>query len=151
MCIRDRGVGRTSLDWNTYLRNRKTGRTYQLNGHYGATASLLQNLSDTYPEINLIGIRLCTSRDFGNAMRNYVEYEDRDKVHKEWRRHGSVAMKGKGYDSLFAISCNSLDNDVEFEVQEDATKAQIRSAFKKTLKSKSMNKKILSEFVDLVA
>ena len=145
------GIGRTSLDWNTYVRNRKTGRTYQLNGHYGATSSLLQNLSDTYPEINLIGIRLCTSRDFGNAMRNYVEYEDREKVHKEWRRHGSVAMKGKGYDSLFAISCNSLDNDVEFEVQEDATKAQIRSAFKKTLKSKSMNKKILSEFVDLVA
>ena len=77
--------------------------------------------------------------------------DNREKVQKEWRKNGSVSLKGNGYDSLFAISCKSLDNDVEFEVNEDATKAQIRSAFKKTLKSKSMNKKILSEFVDLVA
>ena len=145
------GLGRTSVNWNTYLRNRKTGRTYQMNGQYNSTVALLENLGDTFPEVNLIGIRLCGNREFGHTMRGYVEYEDRDRMHRLWRKNGSVALKGKGYDRLFAISCNSLDNDVEFEVNEDATKAQIRQAFKKTLKSKSMNKKILSEFVDLVA
>ena len=44
-----------------------------------------------------------------------------------------------------------LDNDTEFEVKEDATKSQIRSAFKKSLNGKKMNKKILGEFVELIA
>ncbi len=145
------GIGTSSVDYNTYIRNRKTGRTYHCNGHYGVTSALLTNLGHSFPQVNVIGIRLCSNREFGSALRGYVDYDNREKVQKEWRRNGSVSLKGNGYDSLFAISCKSLDNDVEFEVNEDATKAQIRSAFKKTLKSKSMNKKILSEFVDLVA
>jgi ribosomal protein L23 len=40
---------------------------------------------------------------------------------------------------------------VEFEVAEDATKTQIKSAFIKSLKSKKMNKKVLGEFIELVA
>ena len=42
-------------------------------------------------------------------------------------------------------------NDDEFQVQEDATKAQIKRAFVKSLKNKKMNKKVLGEFVELVA
>jgi hypothetical protein len=44
-----------------------------------------------------------------------------------------------------------LSNDTEFEVKEDASKADIKRAFAKTLKGKKMNKKILSEFIELVA
>ena len=36
-------------------------------------------------------------------------------------------------------------------VKEDATKAEIKRAFGKSLKGKKMNKKILSEFIELVA
>jgi ribosomal protein L23 len=43
-----------------------------------------------------------------------------------------------------------MSNSAEFEVEEDATKTQIKNAFAKSLKSKKMNKKILSEFVELV-
>ena len=39
----------------------------------------------------------------------------------------------------------------EEEVKEDATKAEIKRAFGKSLKGKKMNKKILSEFIELVA
>ena len=46
---------------------------------------------------------------------------------------------------------NEMNKDVEFEVDEDATKAQIRSAFKKSLNKSKFNRKILSEFVELVA
>ena len=38
-----------------------------------------------------------------------------------------------------------------FKVAEDASKAQIKSAFVKSLSSKKMNKKILGEFIELVA
>ena len=39
----------------------------------------------------------------------------------------------------------------EFDVDEDATKAQIKRAFVKSLKTKKLNKKVLGEFISLVA
>ena len=45
----------------------------------------------------------------------------------------------------------ALATEDEFEVKEDATKAEIKRAFGKSLKGKKMNKKILSEFIELVA
>ena len=56
-----------------------------------------------------------------------------------------------GYHKYFGISSSALSNDSEFEVKEDATKAQIKKAFAKSLKTKKMNKKILGEFIELVA
>jgi len=49
------------------------------------------------------------------------------------------------------MASQSLRNDAEFEVEDDATKAQIKKAFFKSLKNKKMNKKILGEFIELVA
>ena len=49
------------------------------------------------------------------------------------------------------MSANSLAEDPEFDVHEDATKAQIKRAFVKSLKTKKLNKKVLGEFIELVA
>ena len=43
------------------------------------------------------------------------------------------------------------DNDAEFDGDLNATKAQIKRAFAKSLNRKKMNKKILGEFIELVA
>ena len=43
------------------------------------------------------------------------------------------------------------DNKAEFEVAEEATKAQIKKAFSKSLGNKKMNKKILSSFIERIA
>ena len=53
--------------------------------------------------------------------------------------------------TYFGLSSTALSNDTEFEVEEGATKAQIKRAFTKSLTAKKMNKKILSQFVDLIA
>ena len=42
-------------------------------------------------------------------------------------------------------------NESEFEVEDGATKARIKSAFKKSLSAKKMNKKVLGEFMSLIA
>ena len=60
-------------------------------------------------------------------------------------------MNGTGYHKYFGISSVSLVNDSDFDVDKDATKTQIKNAFVKSLKSKKMNKKILGEFVELIA
>ena len=49
------------------------------------------------------------------------------------------------------MSSNTLSQDTNFEVAEDATKGQIKKAFVKSLKVKKLNKKVLGEFISLVA
>ena len=45
----------------------------------------------------------------------------------------------------------ALAQDTDFKVSEDATKSQIKNAFVKSLKTKKLNKKVLGEFISLVA
>ena len=49
------------------------------------------------------------------------------------------------------MSSSAIANDGEFEVEEDATKAQIKRAFVKSRGAKKLNKKILSQFMELIA
>ena len=69
---------------------------------------------------------------------------------KDWKKEKAFSIKPSGYHSYFGLSATALANEDEFEVQQDATKAQIKRAFVKSLKSKKMNKKILGEFIELV-
>ena len=147
--------GYNSIPSNSYLRDRKTGRTYLHKGDYyhHTTQVLLRNLRDNFSDTNFIGIRILASRDANYFLRTYLEYQtdEVEKYMKIWRKQRAFAIKGIGYDTYFGLSSSALDNDTEFEVKEDATKSQIRSAFKKSLNGKKMNKKILGEFVELIA
>ena len=60
-------------------------------------------------------------------------------------------IRNSGYDAYFGMSCAALAQDVEFDVDEGATKSKIKSAFAKSLKTKKLNKKVLGEFISLVA
>ena len=137
------------------LRNRKTGYTYSCEGlgrWADVTDLLLKNLRQTFPNTNLIGIRVLANRDAGQFVREYAGYEDNtyDIIMKRWKKERSFTIKNSGYHSYFGLSANALANEDEFEVQHDATKAQIKRAFVKSLKTKKMNKKILGEFIELV-
>ena len=70
---------------------------------------------------------------------------------KRWKKEKSFAIKSSGYHTYFGLASSALSNEDEFEVHEDATKAQIKKAFNKSLRSKKMNKKVLGEFIELVA
>ena len=60
-------------------------------------------------------------------------------------------MEDVGYNVYFGLSAKSLANDSEFQVEDDATKAQIKRAFVKSLSAKKFNKKVLSKFMEFVA
>ena len=68
-----------------------------------------------------------------------------------WKKTRAFSLKDTGYHSYFGLSANALSQETEFEVAESATKTQIKSAFVKSLRTKKMNKKVLSEFIELVA
>jgi len=147
-------IGINSLGPHCFLRNRKTGITRSLGGEwYEMTDVLLEDLKATFPDMNFIGIRVLESRDAKQFIRRYcgVFNDDYDKAELSWRKDKAFTIKNSGYHSYFALSANSLSQETGFEVREDATKTQIKSAFVKSLRTKKMNKKILGEFVELVA
>ena len=144
-------VGLNALSSNSFLRDRKTGHTYSLKSDL--TKVLLHNLRDKFPSVNFIGMRILQSRDVGYFVRGFTGWvsSDYDKIMNSWKKEKSFSIKNSGYHTYFGLSSSALSNDAEFEVASDATKTQIKSAFVKSLKTKKMNKKVLSEFVELVA
>jgi len=147
-------LGLNTVDCNTILRDRKTGNTYSLSGEWwNVTDVLIRNLRDKFSDINFIGIRVLESRDSGAFIRRYCGFygDEYDKVMSSWKKEKAFTIKKSGYHSYFGLSASALSQDTEFDVAECASKSQIKSAFVKSLKSKKMNKKVLGEFIELVA
>ena len=91
-------------------------------------------------------------RDSTSFIRRFVEdYNKSEKLISRYKKEKSFAMKDVGYQTYFGLSSSALNTDTSFEVKEDATKTQIKSAFRKSLSAKKMNKKILGEFISLIA
>ena len=148
-------MGTQYINEDCFLRNRKTGKTYQLTDNwYKFTPIFLRDISDSFPNVNFIGIRVMDSRDAGRFLRandldcNSEEYTKKMKIFKKTK---SVALENVGYKVYFGMSSKTLSSNSEFEVEDDATKAQIKKAFTKSLTAKKMNKQILSRFVELIA
>ena len=140
---------------NTFIRDRKLGTTYKIGyGYHEFTDALLRNLKDKFSNTNFIGIRVLESRNASRFIGLYHSINDGkvyDKILSDWKKLKSFTITNSGYDAYFGMSATALSQDSEFEVAEDATKLQIKSAFAKSLKTKKLNKKVLGEFISLVA
>ena len=145
---------RSTMNGSVFIRDKNNGKTYSCNSHqHELTSALLNQLRGRFTDVNFIGIRVMDNRDANSFIRRYMDW-DFDKVQHiqaSWKKDKSVKLTDVGYHAYFGMSSSALGNDTEFEVKEDATKAQIKSAFKKSLNNKKMNKKVLSEFVEMVA
>ena len=138
----------------TFLRDRKLGTTYKFDyGYHQFTDTLLYNLKDKFPSVNFIGIRVLNGRDASRFINLYHSIFDKkyEIIQNDWKKLKSFTITNSGYDAYFGMSSSALSQDAEFDVKEDATKAQIKSAFAKSLKTKKLNKKVLGEFISLVA
>jgi hypothetical protein len=139
---------------STFLRDRKLGTTYNVDyGYHAFTDTLLKNLKDKFSSTNFIGIRVLESRSAYNFIKLYHSQLDKqyEKIQSDWKKLRSFTITNSGYDAYFGLSATALAQDSEFEVAECATKSQIKSAFVKSLKTKKLNKKVLGEFISLVA
>tara|TARA_B100000902_G_C27290281_1_gene906731 strand:- start:7 stop:2283 length:2277 start_codon:yes stop_codon:yes gene_type:complete len=138
-----------------YLRNRKTGRTYKVPSRYHEfTQLLLKYVNDINPEVNFVGIRVMPNRDASYFINRYCGYdgEDYDKAKKQWKKFKSCSLPVEGYKKYIGMSNGVMaSDDTEYVVPEEATKSQLKSYFNRSLKDKQLNKKVLSEFVELIA
>ena len=139
--------------WKAFLRDRKIGRTYSFGSSYaGFAKTMLTHLKESFPDTNFIGIRVLEGRDASYFIRNNTDDELEEKrLRDSYKKNKSFTLKNSGYDAYFGIASSALSADTDFDVQEDATKGQIKSAFIKSLRGKKTNKKVLSEFISLVA
>ena len=137
------------------LRDRKVGRIYPMFGYdyYGSshTDIFVQNLKDHFPSTNVISIRLCSGHEF-NRVTWDMDFDTKEKVKAEWRKHKSYINFNSAYTrSLYIQTTVMDDSDNAFEVKEDARKQDISRAFKKSQKGKTSSKRILNEFISVIA
>ena len=144
---------RSSIRYNTFIRDRRSGRTYapthNQNGT-GTTKQLLQYLKGRFPQCNFLGFRICTPRDLYRYLGQEIPYE---KVHiykNQWTKNKSCCASILGFQEIYFMSSKNLNVDTEFDPKSDS-KADIKRAFTKSLKNKANNKKILSSFIAQIA
>jgi hypothetical protein len=139
----------------TAIRDRKTGRVYpalDYDSFPRYAKILLQTVKDRFPNVNLINFRITPGRDFQTCYRWYGNgQENYEKVKADYRKNSCVQFQDTGFDQFNVIAASSLAQDEEFSVPENATKAQIKTAFTKVLGKKKTNKKLLGSFIGLVA
>ena len=135
---------------NAYLRNRKTGNVSQLDRSNigGLTTCILNDLREEFPNSTFTGFRILEKRG-GWFIRQAVQYDEVQL--SKWRKDKSIALNNAGYNKYFIVASDTMQESADFSVGEGATKAKIKSAFTKSLKSKKSNKKILGDFISLIA
>ena len=143
-------------DGEVFLRNRATGKVYRFRKSYAHSHqdTLLEALQDEFPNVNFIGFRILESgHEAGKLIQSYCDYTESEKLMSSWKKNKVFSITSSPYNSYFGLSNSALQNDVDYldNLDDGATKTQIRAAMRKTLAGKKMNKKILSEFIDLVA
>ena len=137
------------------LRDRKVGRIYPKFSYdyYGSshTDIFVENLKDLFPSTNVISIRLCTGHEF-NRVTWDMDLDTKEKTKAEWKKHKSFINYNSAYTrSLYILTTSMDDSENAFEVKEDARKQDISRAFKKSQKGKTSSKRILNEFISVIA
>jgi hypothetical protein len=149
-------LGHASIKYGkSFIRDRVLGTTYKMPDDMGfasITNALLRNIKDRLVDVNFIGIRVMENRESSNFITTYTKTVSViEELKKQWKKNRSVMIRNSGYNVYFGLSSNSLSNESEFEVDEDASKTQIKRAFVKSLSAKKLNKKVLSEFVSIIS
>lgn len=141
--------------YNTTLRNRKNGRIYskyQYGNFPQYSKVLLTSLKDNFPMVNFVNFRVVPSKDFNTCYNYYgLETGPYDKIRSLYKKNNFVTFTQTGYDQFNVIPTNTLSQEESFNVDEGASKAQIKASFMRMLDKKKTNKKLLSSFIDIIA
>lgn len=138
---------------------KKTYRVQNTNSQYGSlhnevTKTLLKSLAD-YTKTNVIGFHILPYRknSFMNELPDTgADYFQRIQLWNETKKNKFCIIPNNGYTTQFGVLGSDLQtSNGAIEVSEDATKAQIRNAFKKANVGKKESRIMLSKFIDLVA
>jgi hypothetical protein len=143
-------------DSNVIIRDMKTMNEGRARPKSDLTIALLELLKAN-TGVNVIGFYISS----GNFKRQILSRLDRsgnnmpdfDEKFKKAKKQKFFMINGTGYDDYYIIpGGGELDaKDDEMQVEENATKSQLKSAFMMMQKSKGINRVLLSRFVEKIA
>jgi len=153
---------------NFCLRDRKTGRVYrgvnENESNSSFTTILIEDLKFKFPEVNFIGFRVMNMYEFSNFLRyvnpNHTYFGNHSDTwadyKKQFKKDNCFSFKENvGYDTLFTILTNMMKEEKEVDLDKTSCESvnirNVASQFRKKMKSKTTNKKMLSQFTELVS
>ena len=104
---------------------------------------------------NIVGFYVLTGRELGRELywflpRSITNY---DKYKAEFRKNKSMVVTSAGFDEYYLLRSEGLDTDedVGFEVKENATTRGLVSAFSKYAGNRLNNRVVLNRFVGMIS
>ncbi len=138
---------------STYVIAKLVRYTKFSDDQYNQTDTFIYQLRDRFPQCEFMNIRLVSGNEWYRFKRACLGYDEEKIAAADavWKKTKAFICTSSAYTVQYALHAKALDNETEFEVAEDATKAQIKRAFAKSLGGKKMNKKILTSFIERIA
>jgi len=104
---------------------------------------------------NILGFYVLSGRELGRELyRFYPGKPDSfyNNLRLEFRKNRATVIKSSGFDEYYLLRSNALDtnDDVEFEVKENATTRGLVSAFSKYTGNRLNNRVVLNRFIGMI-
>ncbi len=103
---------------------------------------------------NVVGFYVLSGREFGRESHNFFPSSvDHQKLKAEFRKDKYKVVTSAGYDEYYLLRAEGLDTDedVEFQVKENATTRGLVNAFSKYAGNRLSNRVVLNRFVGMIS
>jgi len=104
---------------------------------------------------NIVGFYVLAGRELGRELHYFYpnNYMLHDKIKSEFRKNKSLTVTNAGFDEYYLLKTEALDTDedVTFEVKENATTRGLVSAFSKFAGNRLNNRVVLNRFIGLIS
>jgi len=105
---------------------------------------------------NIVGFYVLSGRNLGRELYHFYPnagYQTIDKIKYEFRKNKSLVVTNSGFDEYYLLRSEGLDtdDDVTFEVKENATTRGLVSAFSKFAGNRLNNRVVLNRFIGLIS
>jgi hypothetical protein len=118
------------------------------------TSSYIQMLKKR-TNSNIVGFYVLSGRELGRELYQFLprSVNNYDKYKAEFRKNKSMIVTSAGYDEFYLLKSEGLDtdDDVAFEVKENATTRGLVSAFSKYAGNRLNNRVVLNRFVGMIS
>jgi hypothetical protein len=162
------GLKQVVSHWNGYSAETVTTGWYRQKNYMifnkkryavGRDESITDILMEIYRDAtgaNLVGIRImpyrCSHYDFNSATGNRMVWADYTELKKKFRKEKWMSIDRKGYSKSFLILNKNMGTaNGQFAVADDASTRKIKTAFSKSMTGKLQSRKMLTEFIDMIA
>ena len=149
-----------SIDWRAHrklvLRDPITKNQEFVDNAYNRelTASYIKMLK-ARTNCNIVGFYVLAGRELGRELHYFYpnNYMLHDKIKAEFRKNKSLTVTNAGFDEYYLLKTEALDTDedVSFEVKENATTRGLVSAFSKFAGNRLNNRVVLNRFIGLIS